>query len=94
MLIIAGAVAAYVIINNNKNNGNKRSIAVREIPWSGDKPVAQVYAQSKIVIPGVDYEGDSKAPLSKFAGSDRVRGLPPKAQRRYVIDWTLDDDDK
>jgi hypothetical protein len=78
---------------NNRNNSNKRSIEIRGITWGGEKPVSRIYAQSKIVIPGVDYDGGSDAPLAKFAGGAPVRGLP---QRRYV-EWTPQDlggDDK
>lgn len=90
LVIVAIIVAVYVVVNN-KNNSNKRSIEVRGIAWGGDKPVSQVYAQSKIVIPGVDYDGDSDAPLAKFAGGvARARGLPAKVQRRYVV-WTPDE---
>ncbi|KAH8906437.1 t-SNARE [Coniochaeta sp. PMI_546] len=89
IVIVAIIVAVYVVINNRNNSGGKRSIEVRGIAWGGEKPVTQVYAQSKIVIPGVDYNGDSDAPLAKFAGG-AVRGLPAKAQRRYVL-WKPDE---
>lgn len=90
IIIVAIVVAVYVVINNrNNSSGGKRSVAVRGITWGGEAPVAKVYAQSKIVIPGVDYDGSSDAPLAKFAGG-AVRGLPAKAQRRYVV-WTPDE---
>ncbi|KAJ9150162.1 Snare protein nsyn1 [Coniochaeta hoffmannii] len=90
LVIIAIVVAVYVVINNRNNGNGKRSlIEVRGIAWGGgEKPVTQVYAQSKIVVPGQDYDGSSDAPLAKFAGGAvPVRGLP---QRRYV-EWSPDD---
>lgn len=89
IVIVAIVVAVYVVVNN-KNNSNKRSVEVRGIAWGGEAPVAQVYAQSKIVVPGVPYDEGSDAPLAKFASSAKVRGMPPKAQRRYVK-WTPED---
>lgn len=95
---MAIVVAVYVVINN-KNNAKaaKRSVEVRGITWGGEKPVTAVYAQSKIVVPGVPYDEASDAPLARFAaGTARVRGVPAKVQRRYV-DWTPEDlvgDDK
>jgi hypothetical protein len=81
IIVVAIIVAVYVVVtnrNNANNNGGKRSIEVRGIAWDGEKPVSKVYAQSKIVIPGVDYDGDSPAPLARFAGGERVRGVPVK----------------
>lgn len=52
--------------NNNNNNGNanaKRSA----VEFDGERPVTTIYAQSKIVNVGQDYD-ETSAPLEKFSG--------------------------
>jgi hypothetical protein len=80
IIIVVVAVVAYVFANK-KTDTPKRSIEVRGIVWDGEKPVSRIYAQSKIVIPGVDFEGDSSQPAKRFEASYRNHGLPIKGTK-------------
>ncbi|KAB5584980.1 SNARE domain-containing protein [Coniochaeta sp. 2T2.1] len=94
LVIVAIIVAVYVVVNN-KNNNNKRSVEIRGITWGGDAPVAAVYSQSKIVLPGAAFHEKSDGPLSELAAA--IRGGPQQIGRRYVK-WSpeelLGSDDK
>jgi hypothetical protein len=59
--------------NNNNNNGNanaKRSA----VEFDGERPVTTIYAQSKIVNIGQDYDATA-APLEKFSGVTSAKSL-------------------
>lgn len=94
MIIVVVIVVAYIFANK-KNDNPKRSIVVRGIIGDGDRPVSRVYAQSKIVIPGVDFDEDASAHAKRFTGSYRAHGLPIDPtlgkEKRYVVDWKLED---
>lgn len=60
------AVTGKFSSNNNNNNGNanaKRSA----VAFDGERPVTTIYAQSKIVNVGQDYD-EASAPMEKFSG--------------------------
>lgn len=94
VIIVVVIVVAYIFANK-KNDNPKRSIVVRGIIGDGDRPVSRVYAQSKIVIPGVDFDEDASAHAKRFTGSYRAHGLPIDPtlgkEKRYVVDWKLED---
>jgi syntaxin 1B/2/3 len=87
-------VVAYIFTHKNNDN-SKRSIEVRGIVWDGERPVPRIYAQSKIVIPGVDFDEDASAHVKRFTGSYRAHGLPVDPtlgkEKRYVVDWKMED---
>lgn len=59
--------------NNNGNNGNanaKRSA----VEFDGERPVTTIYAQSKIVNVGQDYDA-AATPLEKFSGVTSTKSL-------------------
>lgn len=59
--------------SNNNNNGNanaKRSA----VEFDGERPVTTIYAQSKIVNVGQDYD-ETSAPLEKFSGAMSGKSL-------------------
>lgn len=79
MVVIVIIVVVYMAVtgkfsnNNNNNNGNanaKRSA----VEFDGERPVTTIYAQSKIVNVGQDYD-ETSAPLEKFSGAMSAKSL-------------------
>lgn len=67
------AVTGKFSSNNNNNNGNanaKRSA----VAFDGERPVTTIYAQSKIVNVGQDYD-EASAPMEKFSGVTSGKSL-------------------
>lgn len=67
------AVTGKFSSNNNNNNGNanaKRSA----VAFDGERPVTTIYAQSKIVNVGQDYD-ETSAPMEKFSGVTSGKSL-------------------
>jgi syntaxin 1B/2/3 len=94
VIIVVVIVVAYIFANK-KNDTSKRSIEVRGIAWDGARPVSRIYAQSKIVIPGVDFDEDASAHAKRFTGGYQAHGLPVDPtlsnEKRYVVDWNMED---
>lgn len=66
IVVVYMAVTGKFSNNNNNNNGNanaKRSA----VEFDGERPVTTIYAQSKIVNVGQDYD-ETSAPMEKFSG--------------------------
>ncbi|KAH8744923.1 snare protein [Diaporthe sp. PMI_573] len=61
--------------NNNNNNNNGNANAKRSaVEFDGERPVTTIYAQSKIVNIGQDYDATA-APLEKFSGVTSAKSL-------------------
>lgn len=73
IVVVYMAVTGKFSSNNNNNNGNanaKRSA----VEFDGERPVTTIYAQSKIVNVGQDYD-ETSAPLEKFSGVTSGKSL-------------------
>lgn len=80
IVVIAVIVVVYIMVTKPPNAG-KRSIEARGVAFVGEKPVSRIYAQSKIVIPGLDHGTDTlAAPVARFAGNNRARDVPAQAR--------------
>lgn len=73
MVVIVIIVVVYMAVtgkfsNNNNNNNNGNANAKRSaVEFDGERPVTTIYAQSKIVNVGQDYD-ETSAPLERFSG--------------------------
>jgi hypothetical protein len=61
--------------SSNNNNGSSNANAKRSaVEFDGERPVTTIYAQSKIVNIGQDYDATA-APLEKFSGVTSTKSL-------------------
>lgn len=73
VVVIVIIVVVYMAVtgkfsNNNNNNNNGNANAKRSaVEFDGERPVTTIYAQSKIVNVGQDYD-ETSAPLERFSG--------------------------
>lgn len=85
IVIIVVVVVAYIMINKQPAS-KKRSIQARGVDFGSEAPVIATYAQSKIVVPGVGYDGTETEPLSRFAGHGKPKSLAGRSLAgRFVI---------
>lgn len=85
IVVIIVVVVAYIEINK-ASNSKKRSVEARGVEFAGEAPVVAVYAQSKIVVPGVDFDGTETKPLAKFSGHSKAASLAGRSLAgRFVI---------
>lgn len=73
IVVVYMAVTGKFSSNNNNNNGNanaKRSA----VEFDGERPVTTIYAQSKIVNVGQNYD-ETAAPLERFSGVTSGKSL-------------------
>ena len=80
VVVIVIIVVVYMAVtgkfsSNNTNNNNGNANAKRSaVEFDGERPVTTIYAQSKIVNVGQDYDATS-APLEKFSGVTSGKSL-------------------
>lgn len=61
------AVTGKFSSNNNTNNNGNANAKRSAVAFDGERPVTTIYAQSKIVNVGQDYD-ETSAPMEKFSG--------------------------
>lgn len=67
IVVVYMAVTGKFSSNNNNNNNGNASAKRSTVEFAGEIPVTTIYAQSKIVNVGQDYD-ETSAPLEKFSG--------------------------
>ncbi|KAK2596825.1 hypothetical protein N8I77_012718 [Diaporthe amygdali] len=79
VVVIVIIVVVYMAVtgkfNSSSNNNNTNTNAKRSaVEFEGERPVTNIYAQSKIVNVGQDYDENS-APLERFSGVTSGKSL-------------------
>lgn len=75
VIIVVVYMAVTGKFSNNNNNNNANANAKRSaVEFYDERPVTTIYAQSKIVNVGQDYD-DASTPMEKFSGVTNAKSL-------------------
>lgn len=81
IVVVYMAVTGKFNSSNNNSNNNGNANAKRDtVEFDGERPVTTIYAQSKIVNVGQDYDATA-APLEKFSGVTSAKSLAGRNRR-------------